>query len=140
MSAISIEQAEQLLRERMPPWVLELNLSVRELSETSAILALPFDAKLHRHGGMVSGQALMAMADTAMVILLFSAVGVARPIATVDMHTTFMRPAVNAGVLAEATVLRLGRSMAFCQVRLVMDTAERQLVANVVGSYATPTP
>lgn len=138
MSAMTIEAAQQLLQERMPPWVLELNLQVRDLGGNSATVVMPFDAKLHRYGGMISGQAMLALADTAMVVLLFSVLGPSRPISTVDMHTTFMRPAVNAGVVAEASVLRSGRSMTFCQVRLVMDTFERQLVANVVGSYATP--
>lgn len=138
MTAISVKAAEQILREHFAPWVLALNMKVRQTTEESATLYMPFDEKLHRTGGIVSGQALMALADTAMVIALSSALGSFRPISTVDMTTTFMRPATNTAIVAEATVLRLGRTMGFCQVRLLTDATERQLVANVVGSYSIP--
>ena len=138
MAAISVEEADQILRRNFAPWVLDLNMKVRAASEQSATLVMPFDEKLHRAGGVVSGQALMALADTAMVISLCSALGGFRPVFTVDLTTTFMRPATNTAVLAEATVLRLGRTMGFGQVRLLTDTSERQLVANTVGSYSIP--
>jgi hypothetical protein len=46
--------------------------------------------------------------------------------------------ATNTAVVAEATVLRLGRALGFAQVRLLTDAPERQLVANVTGSYSIP--
>lgn len=138
MTAISVEEADRILLRHFAPWVLDLNLKVRATGEQSATLVMPFDEKLHRAGGVVSGQALMALADTAMVIALCSALGGFRPVFTVDLTTTFMRPASNTAVLAEATVLRLGRTMGFAEVRLRTDTAERQLVANTVGSYSIP--
>jgi uncharacterized protein (TIGR00369 family) len=99
---------------------------------------MPFDTKLERTGGIVSGQALMALADTAMVIAFCAAAGEFRAMATVDNHTTFMRPVVNTGVVAMATVLRLGRTLGFAEARLYTDADEPVLVANVVGSYAVP--
>ena len=87
---------------------------------------------------IIAGQALMALADTAMVMALWSASGAFRPVATVDMTTTFMGPATQTAIIAEATVLRLGRTLGFCQVRLLMDTLERPLVAHGAGSYSIP--
>ena len=138
MAAISVEEADQILRRNFAPWVLDLNMKVRATTEQSATLVMPFDEKLHRAGGVMSGQALMALADTAMVISLCSALGGFRPVFTVDLTTTFMRPATNTAVLAEATVLRLGRTMGFGEVRLLTDTSERQLVGNTIGSYSIP--
>ena len=138
MSAISVEEAEQLLHSSVPPWMLALHLKVREITAESATLVMPFDEQLLRPGRIVAGQALMALADTAMVLALCSALGAFRPVATVDMTTTFMRPATNTAIVAEATVLRLGRTLGFCQVRMLMDTMERPLVAHGVGSYSIP--
>ena len=131
-----IADAEQILRDYFAAWVQELNLEIREISGAGVTLRMPFDEKLHRTGGIVSGQALMALADTSMVIALCAAKGAFLPVTTVDMTTTFMRPAVNAAVLAESVILRQGRTMAFCQTRLLMDSPQRQLVANAVGTYA----
>jgi uncharacterized protein (TIGR00369 family) len=138
MSAISVEEAEQLLHRNLPPWLLALNLQVREITAESATLVMPCDERLLRPGGIIAGQALMALADTAMVLALWSALGAFRLVATVDMTTTFMRPATQSAIVAEATVLRLGHTLGFCQTRLLLDTTERQLVANVVGSYSIP--
>jgi len=138
MAGISVEEARELLRNNFAPWVQELHLEVRGTSGESATLVMPFDAKLHRAGGIVSGQAIMALGDTAMVIALCSALGGYRPVFTVDVTTTFMRPASDTAIVAEATVLRLGRSMGFGQVRMLTDTSDRQLIANVTGSYSIP--
>jgi uncharacterized protein (TIGR00369 family) len=138
MSALSLEEAEQLLHSSVPSWMLALHLKVREITEASATLVMPFDEQLLRPGRIVAGQALMALADTAMVIALWSALGAFRPVATVNMTTTFMRPATQTTIVAEATVLRLGRTLGFCHVRMLMDTMERPLVAHGVGSYSIP--
>lgn len=140
MPEITVEEAGDILSRNFAQWVLELGMKVRATTVESATLVMPFDEKLHRTGGIVSGQALMALADTAMVIALCSALGAYRPVFTVDITTTFMRPATNTDVVAEATVLRLGRTMGFGQARLLTDTRERQLVGNVTGSYSIPPP
>ncbi|HYV97058.1 MAG TPA: PaaI family thioesterase [Gemmatimonadaceae bacterium] len=127
-----------MLRDNFAPWVRALNLEVRETTADSATLAMPFDAMLHRTGGIVSGQAIMALADTAMVIAFCAQFGEFRAMATVDNHTTFMRPATNTGLLAIASVLRAGRMLAYAEARVVTDTPERTLVAKTVGTYAVP--
>ena len=54
---------------------------------------MPFSERLCRNGGIVSGQALMAFADTAMVIANVAANRRYRPMTTVDQTTHFMRAA-----------------------------------------------
>jgi uncharacterized protein (TIGR00369 family) len=138
MPAISVAEAEQLLHNSVPPWMLALHLKVRATTAESATLVMPFDEQLLRPGRIVAGQALMALADTAMVVALWSALGAFRLVATVDMTITFMRPATQTAIVAEATVSRLGRTLGFCQVRLLRDTMERPGVAHGVGTYSIP--
>lgn len=138
MAALSVAEAEQLWQSSAPPWLGALQLQVRATTAASATLVMPFDAQLLRPGRIIAGQALMALADTAMVIALWSALGAFRPVATVDMTTTFLRPAGPAAIVAEATVLRLGRTLGFCHVRMLLDTLERPLVAHGAGSYSIP--
>lgn len=137
-ATIGVEDAQQILHRHFAPWVQELNLKVRATTGASASLVMPFDEKLHRHGGFVSGQALMAMADTAMVIALCSALGSFRPVFTVSLTISFMRPATNTAVVADASVLRLGRTMGFAETRPLTDSREPRLVASVSGTYSIP--
>ena len=58
---------------------------------------MPFSERLCRNGGMVCGQALMAFADTAMVIANLAANRGYRPMTTVDQTTHFMRAVIVVG-------------------------------------------
>jgi acyl-coenzyme A thioesterase PaaI-like protein len=125
MPAISIEEAAQLLHRSVPPWMLALYLQVRAIPAESALRCMPCDEHLLRPGRIIAGQALMALADTAMVLALWAACGAFRSVATVDMPTTCMRPAPQTTIVAEVAVLRPGRTMGFCHVLLLADTMER---------------
>ena len=60
----------------------------------------------------------MAFADTAMVIANLAANRGYRPMTTVDQTTHFMRAVTASDVLADARVVRLGRTMSFGRVTL----------------------
>ena len=87
--------------------------------QPGAILRMPFSERLCRNGGIVCGQALMAFADTAMVIANLAANRGYRPMTTVDQTTHFMRAVTSSDVLADARVVRLGRTMSFGRVTLL---------------------
>src|SRR5262245_66677158 len=106
--------AQQILAANFASWVQDLGLRVETVGAEAATLRLPFDPKLIRIGGTVCGQALMTAADTAMVIAVSAALGEFRPMATVGQTISFLRPVTIEDVLAEARVLRLGPTLAFC--------------------------
>jgi uncharacterized protein (TIGR00369 family) len=124
-----IEEARRVLVDVFAPWVQELGLSIEEVDyvpparpaadwQPGAILRMAFSERLCRHGGVVCGQALMALADTAMVIAMVAANRGYRPMTTVDQTTHFMRAVASSDVLADARVVRLGRTMSFGRVTL----------------------
>ena len=127
--------AEEMLGSVFAPWVQELNLSIESLDREGAVLRMRFSEKLCRDNGVICGQALMSLADTAMVFAVSSAGGAYRPMTTVDQTMHFLRPAANADVLAEAKVVRLGRTMAFGSVTLTTDGDARP-VAMAQLAYA----
>jgi uncharacterized protein (TIGR00369 family) len=127
--------AERMLTDVFAPWVQDLNLSVASLDKEGATLRMRFSEKLCRDNGVICGQALMSLADTAMVFAVSSAAGAYRPMTTVDQTMHFLRPAANADVLANAKVVRLGRTMAFGSVTLTTDGDTRP-VAMAQLAYA----
>jgi uncharacterized protein (TIGR00369 family) len=124
-AGFSLEAAQALLKDVCAPWVQDLQLSVEKIHPagepggTGALLRMKFSERLCREGGIVCGQALMAFADTAMVFAVCAASGRYRPMSAVDQTTHFMRPAASSDVLADARIVRMGRSMAFGQVMLM---------------------
>ncbi|HZH51192.1 MAG TPA: PaaI family thioesterase [Microvirga sp.] len=119
--------ADEMLTSVFARWIQDLDLSVERLDTNGAVLRMPFSEKLCRDNGVVCGQALMSLADTAMVFAVSSAAGAYKPMTTVDQTMHFLRPAANADVLAEARVVRLGRTMAFGSVTLTTDGDERPI-------------
>ncbi|MFE9368218.1 PaaI family thioesterase [Streptomyces sp. NPDC006711] len=121
---LSPAQAEKVLADNFAPWVLGLGLRVEETGERHAVLRLPWSDALARDGGGISGQALMAAADTATVIAVASARGAYGPMTTVQQSTSFMRPVTGADVLIDARVTKLGRRMAFAEIAMTAENTE----------------
>ena len=140
-----IEEARRVLGDVFAPWVQDLGLSVDAIDnkppdpvadwQPGARLSMAFYERLCRHGGIVCGQALMALADTAMVIAILAANRGYRPMTTVDQTTHFMRAVSSSDVLADAKVVRLGRTMSFGRVTLLSAT-DNKPVAMVSSAFA----
>ena len=77
----------------------------------------------------------MAFADTAMVIANLAANRGYRMMTTVDQTTHFMRAVAASDVLADARVVRLGRTMVFGRVTL-SSAADNKPVAMVSSAFA----
>ena len=140
-----IDEARRVLGDVFADWVKDLNLSIEGIDadppadganwQPGAILRMPFSERLCRNGGMVCGQALMAFADTAMVIANLAANRGYRPMTTVDQTTHFMRAVMTSDVLADARVIRRGRTMSFGRVTL-LSAADNKPVAMVSSAFA----
>jgi uncharacterized protein (TIGR00369 family) len=141
-----IAEARRVLIEVFAPWVQDLALSIEGIEtaqppsapadwQPGAILRMAFSERLCRHGGIVCGQALMALADTAMVFAILAANRGFRPMTTVDQPTHFMRAVTNSDVLADARIVRLGRTMSFGRVTLLSAT-DNKPVAMASSAFA----
>jgi uncharacterized protein (TIGR00369 family) len=137
--ALTVGDAEEILNSVFPPLITGLGVRVEGVKGASARLLLPPSDQVVRIGDMVSGQASMAVADTAMVIALASALGGFRPVGTVNLSASFMRSMRNRGVVCEATVLRLGRTIGFCRAQL-REAEGTDIAVEVTASYAIPPP
>ena len=115
-TAVTIEQLQQALHELFAPWVQALDLQVQGTAPGEATLRLPQNTQLSRVGGMLCGQAMMAAADTAMVLALISHFSQFRPCSTVQLSSTFLKPLSGQDALVTARVLRAGKSMAFGEI------------------------
>ena len=110
------ETLQGALPEYFAPWVQALGLRVEAFDADSVTLRLPQNAQLSRVGDMLCGQAMMAAADTAMVLALINQFGAFRPCTTVQMNTSFLKPLSGQDALVQAKVLRAGKTLAFGEI------------------------
>ena len=125
MSSLTVAAGQKIIDTVMVPWLDDLGMIVEEVSETGAVLRLPWDARIARDGGLITGQALMSFADAAMVVVISAAIGGFQKMATIDMTTSFLAPAYNTDVIARGTVIKRGKRMVFGRIDLeTADTGE----------------
>ena len=123
------------LAEYFAPWVQELGLRAETLDADSVTLRLPQSDRLSRVGGMLCGQAMMAAADTAMVMALINQFGEFRPCTTVQMNTVFLKPLSGQDALVQAKVVRTGKSLAFGEID-IRGATDGKSVCRASTTYA----
>lgn len=128
------ELAGQWLEDLFARWVKDLDLRVDNAQDGTATLTLPFSDNLCRSGGTICGQALMAAADTAMVLAIGSLFGEVRPTTTVTLNTSFLRPVASGDVSVICEITKPGRRLMFGEVRL--QGADGKTAAHVTTTYA----
>lgn len=138
---MSLDALQQMLLDAVfAGYVQTLGLRVVHARDNAATLALPVVPHLVHVGGVVCGQALMAAADSAMVLAISHRLGGFRPMTTVQLQTSFLRPIPGpaAGTSAEARivarVLRAGKNLVFGEIE-ALDSAGR-LAAHSTTTYA----
>lgn len=113
---MNTDTLQAALAELFAPWVQALGLCVQSCEADMVTLRLPRNDQLSRVGDMLCGQAMMAAADTAMVLALISHFGAFRPCTTVQMNTSFLKPLSGQDAIIEARLLRAGKALAFGEI------------------------
>lgn len=134
MTKISIAVAAEFLKANLPPWVQDMAIRIDRIDAGGAVLRVPPSPRLNRIGGTISGQAIMALADTAMIFAIAGSLGEFRPITTVNQTTSFLRPAADADLVAEARIIKPGRTIMYGEVNLTAGDANKP-VAHVTSTY-----
>ncbi len=118
------------------PWVRELGLKVDAAERDAVHLQLPIAPRHVHGGGVLCGQTMMAAADTAMVVAISAAIGGFKPMTTVQLQTSFLRPIVGDAGAARVTarVLRRGKNLVFGEIQI--SDARGQLAAHATTTYA----
>lgn len=135
---ISIAEMQRVVREGVPlagAWGVE----VLAAAEGEATLRLPHRDDLLRPGGTVSGPALMGLADVAMWAALLSLTGGKDESLTANLSITFLRPPAPRAVIAEARVIKKGRTLSYGEV-LLRSEGEAAPCAHVTTSWAATRP
>ncbi len=112
-----------------------LGLYAEYLGDGEATLIMPFGAHLSRPPQVVSGPALMGLADFAMGAAVHTCFEYDVTVLTADMNIHFVRKAVACDIRAFAKVLKSGKTLSVTEVKMV-DAATGDLVAHATASFA----
>ncbi|MBO6898336.1 MAG: PaaI family thioesterase [Shimia sp.] len=129
--------AQAMLAKGFAPWVQALDLTITDISPKGATLTMPITEDLARIGGIISGQALAAMADTAMVFACFGHLDAFTPVATTNLDTQFLRPGTGDHIRCDAEIVRAGKALIFARATMTALPADKP-VATATATFYVP--
>jgi uncharacterized protein (TIGR00369 family) len=113
------------------PLALAMKCHLLHADRAQGIVELQFepDPLFIQGTGALQGGAVSAMLDFAMAFAVLARVPPGRSCATVNMTTSFQRPAAGGCHRAVGKVERCGRSLAFTRARLFRDRSEEAVAS-----------
>ncbi len=113
-------------------------IDIISCGEGEAVVRLPFQSRFARPGGTISGPTMFQLADmTAYVAILSDLGATAIDAVTTTLTINFLARPSPEDLFGEVTVLRRGRRLAVCDVRIYCGQV-RHLVAQASCIYALP--
>ncbi len=90
-----------------------------------------------RPGGTISGPTMMELADFAMYVAVFSAIGPEPLAVTTNLTINFLRKPAPADLIAHARLMKVGKRLAVGEVN-IYSTSMDEPVAHVTSTYSIP--
>jgi uncharacterized protein (TIGR00369 family) len=136
--ALSAEEIAQLLSKEFPQaFYPGCGLTLEHVEYGKVRLRKAFHEDHLRPGGTISGPTMMELADFAMYVAVFSAIG-AQPLAvTTNLNINFLRKPTPADLLADARLMKLGKRLAVGEVTILSE-GQDEPVAHVTSTYSLP--
>jgi len=90
-----------------------------------------------RPGGTISGPTMMELADFAMYVAMFSAVGPQPLAVTTNLNINFLRKPAAADLIADARLMKVGKRLVVGEVT-IRSAGRDEPVAHVTSTYSIP--
>lgn len=117
------------------PFCATFGIGTESVACGSGTMRWRYHESMIRPPDFVSGPLMMTLADASLYLALFTVVGVEPLALTNELKTNFLRPARGRDLLARATMVTVGRRVAFGTVDLWEDGSPDRVVAHATGSY-----
>jgi len=138
--AMDAEAIARLLHDVFPQaFYPGCGLSIERVGYADIRVRRHFQEASIRPGGTISGPTMMELADFAMYVAVFSAVGPQPLAVTTNLNINFLRKPGQADLIADARLMKVGKRLAVGEVTIYSDSMPDP-VAHVTSTYSIPDP
>jgi uncharacterized protein (TIGR00369 family) len=136
--ALSADEISELLHKEFPQGFYPgCSYTVERVAYGDVRVRWKFDESSLRPGGTISGPTMMELADFAMYVAVFSAIG-RQPLAvTTNLNINFLRKPARADLLADARLMKVGKRLVVGEVTILSEGSD-EAVAHVTSTYSIP--
>jgi uncharacterized protein (TIGR00369 family) len=136
--AMNADEIAKLLHEVFPQGFYPgCGLTIERVEYADVRVRRHFQEDSIRPGGTISGPTMMELADFAMYVAVFSAVGPQPLAVTTNLNINFLRKPGKGDLIADARLMKIGKRLAVGQVTICSDGAAEP-VAHVTATYSIP--
>ena len=137
MKTLTNDEVMAFMEEMCAPWVKMLDLEITSFGEKDSTFIWEAGDDICREvlngDKIVSGQATMAVADTASFLTICALNNQLMNCTTVDMSTNFMRPLFSGEIEVHMTALTLGRKLVTMRAEFIQNG---KMAATTTGVFA----
>jgi len=136
--ALTADEIEMLLTKEFPQaFYPGCGLTLERVEYASIRVRRAFHEDHLRPGGTISGPTMMELADFAMYVAVFSAIGPQPLAVTTNLNINFLRKPAQADLIADAKLMKVGKRLAVGEVTITSAGSD-QPVAHVTATYSIP--
>ena len=136
---MTVAEIEAFLHREFPQAFGSGDIQIETADGHTSLLRQPYDDRMLRPGGTISGPTLMALADFAMYVVLLSAIGPVGLAVTTNLNINFLRKGLpEQDIVAAAKLVKIGKRLAFGEVQLLSGTSPDP-IALATATYSIPT-
>lgn len=136
--AMTVDEISKLLHEVFPQGFYPgCGLTIERVEYAKSRIRRHFQEGHIRPGGTISGPTMMELADFAMYVAVFSAVGPQPQAVTTNLNINFLRKPGRGDLIAECKLLKVGKRLVVGEVAIYSD-GEGDPVAHVTSTYSIP--
>ena len=135
---MSIPEIEDLLRREFPQSMRDGGgLKIEHVEYAVARVRKAFNPNSIRPGGTISGPTMMGLADFALYVAIFSAIGPQTLAVTTNLNINFLKKPGQADLIADARLMKVGKRLVIGEVAVRSD-GDDEPVAHVTATYSVP--
>jgi uncharacterized protein (TIGR00369 family) len=136
--AMDADEIAELLHEVFPQaFYPGCGLMIERVDYADIRVRRHFQDGFLRPGGTISGPTMMELADFAMYVAVFSAVGPQPLAVTTNLNINFLRKPAKADLVADARLMKVGKRLAVGEVTIYSEGVSEP-VAHVTSTYSIP--
>jgi uncharacterized protein (TIGR00369 family) len=120
---------------RANPFFCLTGIDIVRAEPGSAVLTMPVRPDLYNGVGWLQGGMLVAIADEAMALALYTLLEKNEGIATIAESTSFIKGVRGGAIRAEARVVKKGRRVAFMEAEVWTEDGEKTLLSRTSASF-----
>ena len=118
------------------PFFCLMGIEVVSVGDGRAMLKMQVRPDMYNGVGWLQGGMLVALADEAMALAVYSQLMNGEGIATISESTSFIRGVRDGVVWAEGRVIRKGRRVAFCEGEVWTENGKKALLSRTSAAFA----